>query len=67
MLQRSPRGGRLTSQWAEEVEEGLGGHLLADGSDRAPALMLLLLPDGFHRHILPFLPVNSAPGRAQPL
>lgn len=59
---RAPRSpGGLTFERAEEVEEGIAGDLLGDGPDGASALVFLLLLDGFHRHVLAFLPVNGAP------
>ena len=47
----------LTFDGVEEVEEGVVGDLLGDGAHRAAAFVLLFLLDGFHRHVLPLLPV----------
>lgn len=51
----------LTFQGTEEVKEGITGHLLGDGADSAAALVLLLLLDCLHSHVLALLPVDGAP------
>lgn len=56
-----------TFQGAEEVEEGLIGHLFGDGSHGAPALVLLLFLDGFDCNIFPLLPVNCTPAGTRQL
>ena len=62
----APPASRLTSQRAEEVEEGVAGDLLGDGSHGASAPMLLLFLDGFDGHVLPFLPVDGTPTGIRP-
>ena len=47
----------LTFDGVEEVEEGVVGDLLGDSAHCAAPFMLLFLLDGFHRHVLPLLPV----------
>jgi len=52
----------LTFRGSEEVEEGVVGHGLGDGAHRAPALVLLLLLDGFQRDVLALGPVDHTAG-----
>lgn len=35
--------------------------MFGDGANGAAAFMLLLLLDDFHRHVLPFVPVDLTP------
>ena len=51
----------LTFERTEEVEKGVIGDLLGNGSDGAAALVLLLFLDCFDCDVFPFLPVNGAP------
>lgn len=56
-----------TFQGTEEVEEGLIGHLLGDGSYSAPALVLLFFLDCFDCDIFSFLPVYYTPAGTRQL
>lgn len=55
----------LTFDRVEEVEEGVLWDLLGDGAHRTSALVLLLLLDGFHRHVFTLLPADLAPAATQ--
>lgn len=58
-------GDPLTFQRTEEVEKGIIGDLLGDGSDGASTLVFLLFLDRFDGDVFSFLPVNSAPAGAR--
>lgn len=55
----------LTFDGVKEVEEGVVGHLLGDGAHGAAAFVLLLLLDGFHRDVLPLVPVYLTAARKE--
>ncbi len=44
-------------QTVKEIEERVIGDLFGNSANNATAFMLLLLLNGFHCHILPFVPV----------
>lgn len=47
----------LTFDRVKEVEERVVGDLFGNSAHSATAFMLLLLLNGFHRHIFPLVPV----------
>lgn len=66
VVQRSSRS--CVSRWlarlhvrtfkrGEEVEEGIVGHLFCNSAHSATSFMLLLLLNGFHRHVFALVPV----------